>query len=271
MTTPQRRRRYNARMHHGHTFVRGWSRPWAILVAGFCPGVGLLDASWGQDTPQPPPQELALCVQLIQQGQYEAANQRLSPMVEAFPSCSRAHLLLGLTHHKRRRYKDARPLFARALELDPNDAPIRMYFGWCLYYLGESAEARKMFEAFLSSSPDYTDAHFALGLLDFDADDLDSAAGRFAKAIELAQKLRNRGEEGKARARLGDVYVRTGKLAEARRELEQAVDLNPDLYAAYFKLSVVLERLGHSQAARRARRKHEEVRERLHPDRGHAE
>ena len=258
-------------MHQGHTFLRGRSLPWVMVVAGFCPGVGALDASRGQGPAQPPPQELALCVQLIQQGQYEAANQRLSPMVEAFPSCARAHLLLGLTHHKQRRYHEARPLFARALELDPNDAPIRMYYGWCLYYLGDSGEARKLFEAFLSSSPDYTDAHFALGLLDFDADNLDSAARRFAKAIELARKSRNRSDEAKARVRLGDVHVRTGKLAEARRELERAVELNPDLYAAYFKLSVVLERIGDAKAAEQARKKHDEVRKRLHPDRGHAE
>ncbi len=256
---------------------RGPNSIWSsqLLCLTWLAGVGSTVAAQGsvqeKPPPTPPPQELALCRQLIQQGQYEAASQRLSPMVWAFPSSSRAHLLLGLTHHKQRQYKNARPLFARALELDPNDTAIRMYYGWCLYYLGESAEARQMFEAFLATSPDYTDAHFALGLLDFDADDLDNAATRFTKAIALAQKSGDRGDEGKARARLADVFVRTGKLAEARRELEQAVDLNPNLYAAYFKLSVVLERLGNSQAARRARRRFDEVRKRLHPDRGHAE
>lgn len=268
---PQVQRRYNAGMFRGHTFRRRRSLPWVMVVAGICPGVGTLDASQGQETPQPPPLELARCVRLIQQGQYDAASLSLTPMVAAFPSCSRAHLLLGLTHHKQRHYNDARPLFARALELDPNDAPIRMYYGWCLYYLGESAEARKQFESFLATSPDYTDAHFALGLLDFDADDLDSATRRFAKAIELSQKMRKQADEAKARARLGDVHVRTGRLTEARRELERAVELNPDLYAAYFKLSVVLERLGDPKAAEQARTKHDEVRKRLHPDRGHAE
>lgn len=241
------------------------------MAVGLASSLAAPSPSRGQGSPEPPAPELARCLQLINQGQWEAAGQRLGPLVKAFPTSARAHLLLGLTHHKQRQYLEARPWFARALALDPDDAPIRIYYGWCLYYLGESAEARTMFEEFLAVSEDYADAHFALGLLDFDADDLKGAAGRFARAIELAHKAKEREDEAKARVRLGDVYVRTAKLADARRELERAVELNPDLYSAYFKLAVVLERLGDAEGAEAARRKHAEVRERIHPNRGQAE
>lgn len=221
--------------------------------------------------PEPPPRDVAICLQLVQRGLYEAAAQRLTLMVETYPSFARGHLLLGLTHHKQRHYEDARPLFARALELDPNDHPVRIYYGWCLYYLGDSAGAREMFESFLAVSPDYADAHFALGLLNFDSDKLDRATRRFVRTIELARKAHDPGDEAKARARLGDVHLRRGELDDARRELEAAVRLNPELYAAYFKLSVVFQRLSMTEAAERARKKHDEVRQRLHPKRGHTE
>ena len=217
------------------------------------------------------PDELGRCLMLIQAGRFDEAREVASALVRADAQSSRAHLLLALTYHKQRRYGLAEPLFARAAELEPQDHLIWMYYGWCLYNLGEADRARERFDAFLEVQPDYGDAHYALGLLDFDANDVKSATARFERAIELARSAGQMVDEAKARARLGDIYVQAGRLAEARKELEQAIGLNPDLYGAYFKLSRVLQRLGDAQGAHRAREKHRIVRQRVRPERGHAE
>jgi Tfp pilus assembly protein PilF len=207
--------------------------------------------------------EMTRCLALIKNKQYDAARRRLEPIVLAHPGWARAHFLLALTYHEEQRYSMARPLFARALELDPQERAILPFYGWCLYYLGEAEASRKQFAAYLETNADHADAHYAIGLIDYDQDDLDSALARFRTTIRLA--ARDPRTEGKARARLADVHVRRGELAQARTELERAVELRPDAYEAFFKLSRVLERLGDHEGAERARRTHDEIRERVRP------
>ncbi len=218
--------------------------------------------------PLPHPDEMERCYRQIREGQFDAARARLTPIVAHHPDWQRATFFLALTFHEEQRYAEARPLFARALALDPSspDVPaIRLHHGWALYYLGELDAAQEQMTAFVKLRPDHPDGPFALGLIDFDADAVESASARFRRAIELSQAAKDPRSEGKARARLADVHVRLGDLAAAKHELETAVRLRPDAYEAYFKLSRVLERLGDAEGAAAALAKHHEVRERLRP------
>ena len=216
-------------------------------------------------TSLPPPGFLKGCLALIGQKRYEQARQLLAPVVADHPGWARAHFYLALTYHKENRYERARELFQRALQLDPQEHSVRPFYGWCLYYLGELEDSREMFESFLAVKPDYPDAIFALGLIDFDDDDIDSARRRLQKAVELARQRQDQPTEAKARARLADVLIRTGELGPARDELVRSIELNPDNYETYFKLSRVLERLGDAEGAEAARRSHHRVRQRTRP------
>lgn len=192
----------------------------------------------------------------------------LIPVVAQHPEWPRANFYLALTYHRENRYEQARDLFKRTLELDPKYDEVRVFYGWCLYYLGEPVESRKMFESYLEIKPDYPDAIFALGLIDFDDDNIESARARFLRAIELAQKTKDAPTEAKARARLADVYMRTDQLDQAKQELERSIVLNPDNYETYFKLSRVLQRLDDAEGAKKAREMHDQVRERVRPEGG---
>ncbi len=215
--------------------------------------------------PLPPPGFMDGCLKLIEQERYDEARQLLEPVVANHPGWARAQLYLALTYHKEGRYELARGLFERALAVDPEYHVAKFYYGWCLYYLGEPAAARAMFEAFLVRKPDYADAIFALALVDFDADDVESARTRLNRVIELAVAATDHATEAKARARLADVLVRVGQLAAARAELERSIELNPNNYETYFKLSRVLDRLGDGAGAERARQMHQQVRQRIRP------
>jgi len=202
---------------------------------------------------------------MIEQGRYDDARMMLEPVVADHPGWARAHFYLALTYHKQNRYVPARELYERVLVLDPAYENVRPFFGWSLYYLGELQASREMFEAFLAVRPDYPDAIFALGLIDYDADDLDAAGARFTQAIRLAVEGKDPATESKARARMADVHVRAGALERARDELQRSIELNPDNYETFFKLSRVLDRLGDSAGAERARQRHAEARERARP------
>jgi len=236
----------------------------ALLVAG---ALGL-QALAQQRAPLPPADFLPNCMKLIEQKRYAEARSLLEPVLAEHPDWPRAKFYLALTYHKENRYGAARELYERVLELDPQYHSVRLFYGWCLYYLGELGPARAMFEAFLAAKPDYPDAIFALGLIDFDSDEIESARARFLEAIELAEQKGDTRTEAKSRARLADLLVRTGKLAAARAELERSIELNPRNYEAHFKLSRVLDRLGDSAGAAAARARHQQMLERAHPGAG---
>ncbi len=208
---------------------------------------------------------LQKCGELLHQGNYVEVQLRLAPLAEQHPDHARVQLYLALAFHKQKKYEQALPLFERAIALDPGYAPARMFYGWCLYYLGRIDEADKQFTSYLKSHAGYADAHFALGLIAFDRDQLAAATTQFGAAIDIAARTGQKVVESKARARLGDVHMREANLPAARAEFERSIALNPSNYTVYFKLSRVCTRLGDTAAAERARELFEEVRERVRP------
>ncbi len=218
---------------------------------------GPKDESLKSRGPMPPPWVLPHCYKLIQQQRYEQARRLVAPIVADHPGWAKAHFYLGLTYNKQHRHQRARELFMRALELDSSYHVVRIYCGWSSYLLGRLDESRAMFESYLAVDPDYPDAVFALGLLDFDDDNLLSARRNYLRAIELSQRRNDTRTEAKARARLADVHIRKGDLQAAKQELERSIQLQPDNAEPHFKLSRVLQRLGDAEGARAARRRHE--------------
>jgi tetratricopeptide (TPR) repeat protein len=208
---------------------------------------------------------MARCKKLIDAGRYAAARARLQPIVDQHPGWARATSLLALTYYKENRFEVAKPLFAQALAADPREIAARPLYGWSLYSLGELDEAEEMFQSLLERQPDYTPAHYALGLIHLDRDEVDSARKRFETAVRLASQQADPPMEGRAHARLGDLYVRLDDLATAKQELKLAIELFPDEYEALFKLSRVLQRLGDEAGAEEARKRFEEVKARVQP------
>lgn len=196
--------------------------------------------------------DLVEIVRLIGQHQTGDARDRLAGYLAGHPDDGRAEFLLGLTYHREKRYGLARPHFETAARLDPGYHPTYHFLGWCLYYLGEPEAARRAFERHLELEEE-GDSHYALGLIAFDADRLDEAERRYRRAIELQEGNRGRvAEVAKAHARLADVHLRRDELEQARAELEFATGMWPQHYAAFYKLSMVLARLGEQEAAQRA-------------------
>ncbi len=195
-----------------------------------------------------------------------AARDRLAAYQDQHPDNGQAEFLVGLSYHREKRYALARPHFARAIELSPDYHPAYHFLGWCLYYLGEPVEARRAFERHLEHLPDEGDSHFGIGLIDLDQDSLDAAEQRFLNAIEVqADNPRRRRVVAKAHARLADVYLRRDELQRARVELQRATRMWPEHYAAFYKLSRVLTRLGEQDEAEEAFRQYRLWQERVRP------
>ena len=213
--------------------------------------------------------DLAPIFALISQNQLDLARDRVTDYLQQNPQTGQAQFLLGLTYHREKRYALARPHFAKATEFSPRFHPTYHFYGWCLYYLGETEQARTAFQEHLRLAPTEGDSHFALGLLAMEADQLDEAERRFNKAIELqADNPRRRRDVAKAHARLGDLYIRRERLELAKGHLLDATNLWPQHYAAYYKLHLVLNRLGEPEAADEAFQQYRLWQERAEQRRG---
>jgi tetratricopeptide (TPR) repeat protein len=217
------------------------------------------------DKPLPPDWLMPMSIQLIQQERYEEARQLLKPVLDDHPDWGKLHFYYGLTYHKENRYEEARTYFEKATQLDPHYRAVQLFYGWCLYYLAELDLAAEQFKAFLEYKPDYPDAVFALGLIDFDQDRIDAARQKFDKVIELSRTAQDAPTEAKAHARLADVWMRQTEWEKAKAELIKSLELKPENYEPWYKLSRVLDRLGDHEGAAQAREKHDEIRDRLHP------
>ena len=213
--------------------------------------------------------ELAPIFAMISRNQHGAARDRVIVYLQENPESGQGEFLLGLTYHREKRYALARPHFAKATELSPRFHPTYHFFGWCLYYLGETKAAERIFQEHVQLAPNAGDSHFAIGLLAMEDDRLDEAERRFRKAIELqANNPRHTREVAKAHARLGDLYIRREQLAQAKTHLQTATDLWPQHYAAYYKLHLVLNRLGEPEAAEQAYEQYRIWQQRVEQQRG---
>jgi len=197
---------------------------------------------------------------LIQAQRYDEAREALSPVLEAHPDLSRAHFLVGLSYHKERRFTIAEEHLRRAAERDAADPAARFYLGECLYNLGRLDEARRLLEGFVAEFPEEADGHFALGQLELAEGKLDAAADHFRASAELAERRGNRVRWASALVRWADVDVLAGRLEDAKGRLLRAVEVNPELYGAYFKLARVLTRLGDHEGAAKAMDAHRRLR-----------
>ena len=227
--------------------------------------------------PQPNPEalhpDLEMGVIYIGRGQFEHARFVVVDHIERLGDSGKAQFVLGLAFHKEKRYELARPHFEKAIRLDPDYPHTQYFYGYCLFYLGELHKARLAFQAHQKKKPDWADSFFGLGLIDLEENELDAAETNFRKSIELnekqfeqnPQKLALREDIAKGYTRLSDVMLSRDQLKEAREALEKATSLWPDHYEAWHKLSRVLYRLGDDEAAAAAEKKHDEIRERLHP------
>jgi tetratricopeptide (TPR) repeat protein len=213
---------------------------------------------------------LTAAFRLVKAGRYpearQAAGAYLAEAGARHPG--QAEFILGLSYHRQRLYESAHGHFARALELEPDYVTTLFFHGFTLLNLGRLHEARTALESYLARGPGDPEAAFGLGLVALEQDRVDDAERAFQRAIALARAAAGTGpvlspaaSEDLARyhARLADVHLRRGDLPKARADLERSVELWPDHFEPWHKLSSVLRRLGDAAGADRAQARADEA------------
>lgn len=201
-------------------------------------------------------------------GQFDAARDAVAEYLRADQRGlhrGQAEFVIGLTYQRQMLYAAASEHFLRALELEPGFVETYYYAGLALFNVGRLGEARAAFAVYAKTHPDDAATAFGQGLVEFEADRIDSAEQFIRGAIERANKQRASTQDprdidadlGRYHARLGDVFVRRDDLARAKEMFAKAALLRSDSPEIWSKLASVCERLGDEAGALEARRQYE--------------
>lgn len=140
----------------------------------------------GADKPAPDPQAwLDRAQQLRADGQLEPAARAYESALEAGADAATVLLQLGAVRTQLDDFPAAEQAFARLVQLDPGHAD-----GWCMLGVvtkdqGRFGEAVGHFGKALALKPDFSEAHFNLGLAQFESRHLADASASFARCAEL--------------------------------------------------------------------------------------
>lgn len=220
------------------------------------PAVDRAPATSAREMPEP----LQRAIALIERGRFDDARALVAPLLAADADDAQAVFVQGLSYHRARDYARAQPILERALALDPSNAVVNHFLGYCRFHNGDLDGARASFEAHLRTSPDESDSHFGLGLVDLEEGRLEDAERRFRHAIELIERARTENPPlyqrrrlgmAKSYARLGDIAFARGDYAGARDLVRKAIGIDPNQYASYYTLSQIERRLGNDEEAAR--------------------
>lgn len=234
--------------------------------------VALMACEGGRGVPTPPlDTTLSAHFALIEEGQSGPARVRIRRYMEAEGWTARPLFLMGLSYHSERRYAKAAEWFEQSIAAADIYPPAHHFLGWARYYLGQPQGAAEAFRGHLLTTPGEGDSHFGLGLVAIEAGDLVEAERRFNAAINLQGGDDRSSGRAKAMARLADVMAARGRWAEAERLLRRGLELDGDLYEAWYRQATALRRLGRDAEADDAMDQFVATRQRLRPDLGFPE
>lgn len=131
---------------------------------------------------------------------------------------ARGYAELGFAHLYRKEHGASLDAYARAVELNPNDADILAEYADALTYVDQPEEALQMLNRALKLNPYYPDWYlWYLG-------DVYDALGRPEDVIATVQRMRNPSE---GRRLLAANYAHLGMLDAARAEAQEVLRLHP--------------------------------------------
>lgn len=143
----------------------------------------------------------------------------------------------------------ARPLFRRALELEPSSAFVLQAWGVAEARRGSKRQARSLLQRATEADPGCRAAWHAWGKLEDEAGNAEVARGLYQRVLELAP-----GSVPTLSA-LGCLERRAGDLAAAERHLSAALAAQPAHLPSLYELATVREaqgRVGEAAALRRS-------------------
>jgi tetratricopeptide (TPR) repeat protein len=197
--------------------------------------------------PNDPAVDYILGTALIRDGQVEAAQRVINPLLGG-PDSAEKRLLIGMSKFAARDFAGAREDLKAAAQMDPKLPDVNASYALALFSSGETAESRQYFEKELQRDPNDFESNLHLGMM------LRTDDQNYPKALEcLNRALAVRPGNLAVRYQVALVRMAQGKQEEARTELEDIVKLAPTFTEAHVSLATVYFRENRKEDGNRER------------------
>jgi eukaryotic-like serine/threonine-protein kinase len=133
------------------------------------------------------------------------------------PELPHVHLMAGRLNASNGRYERAIADCRRAAELDPHDSEAYIEIGYALGLLGRYKEAEAAFQSAIKAQPTYYKPYLDAGLFSYEIRDFSAAERRWLDAVRLNPF------HTRAKLNLAYVYLQTGRLDQARQQVQQSL------------------------------------------------
>jgi tetratricopeptide (TPR) repeat protein len=216
------------------------------------------------------------------QQDYEGALGYLAHAREIEPRNAAVHFFFGMVSIDLKLPIEAKASLAKALELDPENPYYNYALGSVLLQWRNTSEAVPYFKKYAELKRGDPSGQFALGAAYFYSGDYDSAKrelqaiadrpettvgahyflGRIAKQEDRLQEasalfkhaLRSNPNQPEVLAEAALMHIRQERFEEAARELQRALEVDPDSFRANANLLMLYQRTRDPRAASQARR-----------------
>lgn len=164
------------------------------------------------------------------------ARHSLEQAVRLAPNNAFANYALGAVAVQGRVPSEAVPYFRKYCELKPTDPRGHFALGTAYFYAKDYEAARKELAPIADNPATAAGAHYLLGRVAMQDDQLNDAAVHLQRAVTLNPR------NADAWAELGLVYTRQEHYAEAQKTLDRAIALDPEGFLPNLNLLVLYQR-----------------------------
>lgn len=171
----------------------------------------------------PPEDEVLMqkITQNVSQENYEEALRDLEIAWQQGPKTAEKAFLFGMVYRKMMRYKEARGYLEEALRLRPSFPEAQLMLADTLIALNQPDQAQPLLQQLQASGYEFGQVAFLQGMAAYKQQQFSDAVEYF----RLAQEDPKLAQEAKFQESMA--LAAQNRLAEARRTMESAVDLNP--------------------------------------------
>ena len=186
---------------------------------------------------------------LLEQHLYGGAMAAADKALEVAPDSYRAHRLKGLVEFKLGRVNDAESLYARAVELNPNDAEAIVALATTQLDKGDPRKAENTLKKGIKRLPRAAILYQGYGSMLLWGESSGDAAVE-SHAVELLRTaITLDASLAESHYQLGKLALRQDRNREALEELETAVKLDSKSSKNHYALAQVYRRMGRAQDA----------------------
>ena len=154
---------------------------------------------------------------------FEAAQGVLDDAMEGFAHDEQVHFLQGAIFEQQKNYEEAEAAFRKALEIEADDPAVLNYLG---YMLADNdvklEEALEMIQKAVEADPINGAYLDSLGWVYYRLDRMDLAEQYLKRALLFARS------DPTIHEHMGDLYLKTDRIDEARAEYEKSIELAED-------------------------------------------